>query len=205
MVVHYRHGHDIDRFRAGQYLTSASSRSAGGGSHRTARRAEQAPARESTIKYLGDHLPRLDCPSAHGPSSKAPTAISRPNTTADRALLVAGGIGVTPLRAILEELAGRIPCSPLYRARHPRDLVFKHELDILRSPRTSWSITKSARGGHGEPTSLSIPIGSSGSCRSRPARGVPLWALGVHARRRGGGTRARRSSAPIHLERFFDD
>ena len=52
--------------------------------------------------------------------------------TKKRVLLVAGGIGITPLRALLEAL----PAKPgelalLYRVRDERDIVFRDELDAL--------------------------------------------------------------------------
>jgi ferredoxin-NADP reductase len=51
-------------------------------------------------------------------------------------LLIAGGIGITPLRALLEELpAGRGDLTLLYRARRPEDVVFRHELDELVASR----------------------------------------------------------------------
>ncbi len=55
--------------------------------------------------------------------------------TADRVLLLAAGIGVTPLRALLEEFAGSLPVTLLYRSRRPVDLVFKRELDTLATER----------------------------------------------------------------------
>ena len=52
--------------------------------------------------------------------------------TRQRVLLVAGGIGITPLRSLLEAL----PAKPgdlalLYRVRDERDIVFRDELDAL--------------------------------------------------------------------------
>jgi predicted ferric reductase len=53
-----------------------------------------------------------------------------------RALLVAGGIGITPLRALIEEMPQRKNgISLLYRARTAADLVFKDELDQMVSAR----------------------------------------------------------------------
>jgi ferredoxin-NADP reductase len=47
-------------------------------------------------------------------------------------LLIAGGIGITPLRALLEEMPQRRNgIILLYRARAWRDVVFKGELDEL--------------------------------------------------------------------------
>lgn len=53
-----------------------------------------------------------------------------------KVLLIAGGIGITPLRALFEEL----PAAPgdltlLYRASRPRDVVFRDELDHLAQAR----------------------------------------------------------------------
>ena len=52
--------------------------------------------------------------------------------TKQRVLLIAGGIGVTPLRALLEEL----PAQPgaitlLYRASKPEEITFREEIDTL--------------------------------------------------------------------------
>jgi predicted ferric reductase len=49
----------------------------------------------------------------------------------ERVLLIGGGIGVTPLRALLEELAGRRDVILLQRARREADLVFRTELAAL--------------------------------------------------------------------------
>jgi predicted ferric reductase len=49
-----------------------------------------------------------------------------------RALLIAGGIGITPLRALLEEMPQRKGGTILvYRARSWQDVVFKAELDQM--------------------------------------------------------------------------
>jgi predicted ferric reductase len=56
--------------------------------------------------------------------------------TKARVLLVAGGIGITPLRALLEELpAARGNMTLLYRASHEEEVVFRRELDELASLR----------------------------------------------------------------------
>ncbi len=53
-----------------------------------------------------------------------------------KVLLVAGGIGITPLRALLEEFPSRRGgVTLLYRASSPADLVFRNELDILAQAR----------------------------------------------------------------------
>jgi predicted ferric reductase len=48
-----------------------------------------------------------------------------------KALLVAGGIGITPLRSLIEALPDSVDVVLLYAARTPDDLVFRTELDDL--------------------------------------------------------------------------
>jgi ferredoxin-NADP reductase len=56
--------------------------------------------------------------------------------TKARVLLVAGGIGITPLRALLEELpASRGNLTLVYRASGPDEVIFKREIDELASLR----------------------------------------------------------------------
>jgi predicted ferric reductase len=51
-------------------------------------------------------------------------------------LLIAGGIGVTPLRALLEDMPARPGALTLiYRASRREDVVFAHELDVLGKAR----------------------------------------------------------------------
>jgi predicted ferric reductase len=53
-----------------------------------------------------------------------------------RVLLIAGGIGITPLRALFEELpAGPGDLTLVYRASRPTDVVFRDELDHLARAR----------------------------------------------------------------------
>jgi predicted ferric reductase len=88
-----------------------------------------------TVKSLGDGtrvLQRLEVGTwviAEGPYGVM-TAARR---TRRHVLMVAGGVGITPLRALFES----IPLAPgqdlllLYRARRREDLVFREELDRL--------------------------------------------------------------------------
>ena len=56
--------------------------------------------------------------------------------TKARVLLIAGGIGITPLRALLEDLrAARGDLTLIYRATRPDDVVFRNEIDELASQR----------------------------------------------------------------------
>lgn len=87
-----------------------------------------------TVKDLGDgshaltHLTPGTRVAVEGPYGRLHAGVrTRPKVT-----LLASGIGITPLRALLEEL----PAHPgditlIYRARDTTDLVLKHELDTL--------------------------------------------------------------------------
>jgi predicted ferric reductase len=48
-------------------------------------------------------------------------------------LFVAGGIGITPIRAILDDLPSRSRCTLLYRVNREEDVVFAGELEDLKS------------------------------------------------------------------------
>ena len=91
-----------------------------------------------TIKELGDYtrtLQRIPVGTpvfVEGPYGALTGAVR----TRARVLLVAGGIGITPLRALLEELpAGRGNLTLIYRASGPEDVVFRREIDELASLR----------------------------------------------------------------------
>jgi predicted ferric reductase len=91
-----------------------------------------------TVKVVGDHTRDLqqlvpgDRVFAEGPSG-AFTADRRVNPGA---LLIAGGSGIAPIRALLEDLPdGTIV---LYRASTAEDLVFRDELDALARQRGAW-------------------------------------------------------------------
>ena len=91
-----------------------------------------------TVKNLGDGSARLagvrpgTTVLVEGPYGRLHSGVR----TRRKVTLMAGGVGVTPLRALLEEL----PYAPgeatlIYRARDAHDLVFRHELDELADRR----------------------------------------------------------------------
>jgi predicted ferric reductase len=90
-----------------------------------------------TVKDLGDHsrsLARLKPGTrvvAEGPYGVF-TADSRHG---DRVVLVAGGVGVTPIRALLDELPAQVSVDVLYRAPRPEALVLRKELDAIAAAR----------------------------------------------------------------------
>lgn len=100
--------------------------------------APNARALRITAKGVGDHSQALrhvrvgTRVMAEGPYGNL---TSRRRTRA-KVLLIAGGVGITPLRALLEDLSvapGGI--TLLYRASHEKDLLFRAELDRLAKRR----------------------------------------------------------------------
>jgi predicted ferric reductase len=98
-------------------------------------RAPDGRSLRITVKALGDHSARVgDIPVgtrvvAEGPFGVFTEAARR----RENVLLIAGGIGITPIRALMEEMGGQI--IVLYRAVSDDDLVFRAELDRLAAER----------------------------------------------------------------------
>ncbi|GAB2855305.1 ferredoxin reductase family protein [Actinocorallia aurea] len=94
-----------------------------------------APARPDlmriTVKTAGDHSRAIAglAPGtrvwAEGPYG----ALTPSRGRGERSLLIAGGVGVTPLRALFETLPG--DASLIYLARTPADLALRRELDAI--------------------------------------------------------------------------
>jgi predicted ferric reductase len=117
-----------------------------------------------TVKALGDHTRELQglTPGtrvfAEGPYG----AFTRLRRTRRKVLLIGAGIGIAPLRALLETL----PAAPgdltlLYRAPRAEDLVFRSEIDELarrRGARVHYLV--GPRGQHPDPFSPAVLTGS---------------------------------------------
>jgi predicted ferric reductase len=88
-----------------------------------------------TVKALGDHTSRMGDLKpgtrvvAEGPFGVFTAAARR----REKVVLIAGGIGITPIRALLEELDGDV--TVLYRVVLPSDVLFRAELDQLAASR----------------------------------------------------------------------
>lgn len=86
-----------------------------------------------TVKQLGDHsaglarLPAGTRVAIEGPYG----AFTGRNRTRDRLLLIGAGVGVTPVRALLEHLDPRADVTVLIRASSPDDVLFHEEFDSL--------------------------------------------------------------------------
>ncbi len=51
----------------------------------------------------------------------------------DKVLMIAGGIGITPIRSLAEELAGKVDLTIIYSAKTQADAVLMSELKAIRS------------------------------------------------------------------------
>jgi predicted ferric reductase len=88
-----------------------------------------------TVKELGDYTARLgELPAGtrvivEGPYGRLTRAVRR----RPRAVLIAGGVGIAPIRALLEDMPGEI--AVIYRAGREDDVLFRDELDELSAQR----------------------------------------------------------------------
>jgi len=96
--------------------------------------APQGNSLRITVKALGDFTTRLTAIKlgtrvmAEGPHGSF-TGEARRH---ERAVLIAAGIGITPIRALVEEMDGDL--TLIYRAVNDGDLIFRQELDRLARP-----------------------------------------------------------------------
>jgi ferredoxin-NADP reductase/DMSO/TMAO reductase YedYZ heme-binding membrane subunit len=94
-----------------------------------------------TVKARGDHSGSL---ASLKPGTRViaegPYGAFTPALTGRRVLLIAGGVGITPIRAMFAALPRRMQDDGvmlLYRASHPRDVVFSRELDAIAADRNA--------------------------------------------------------------------
>jgi ferredoxin-NADP reductase/DMSO/TMAO reductase YedYZ heme-binding membrane subunit len=91
-----------------------------------------------TVKASGDHSGSL---AGLEPGTRiiaeGPYGAFTPLLTGRRVLLIAGGVGITPIRAMFAALPRRMSggITVLYRASHPRDVVFSQELNAIAEDR----------------------------------------------------------------------
>jgi predicted ferric reductase len=90
-----------------------------------------------TVKASGGYTTRLAAIApgtrviADGPFGHFTAAARRH----DRLVLIAGGIGITPIRALLDDLSPEADVTVVYRALAEADIVFRDELDRLATER----------------------------------------------------------------------
>ena len=86
-----------------------------------------------TVKDLGDHSRTLAYLKpgtrvfVEGPYG----AFTAGRSTQPHVVLVGGGVGITPVRALMDEFQGGVQMDLLYRASREEDLVLRDELDYL--------------------------------------------------------------------------
>ncbi|WP_329567698.1 ferredoxin reductase family protein [Streptomyces sp. NBC_01361] len=116
-----------------------------------------------TVKNAGGHsaaLARLAPGTrvwAEGPYG----AFTARRRTAPKVLLLAGGVGITPLRALFETLPGEV--TLVYRARRSDDLALRAELDAIAAHRRA-----TVRYVVDEPAGFSSPLTARGLCALLP-------------------------------------
>jgi ferredoxin-NADP reductase len=86
-----------------------------------------------TVKDLGDHsrsvafLKRGTRVFVEGPYG----AFTAGRATRPHIVLIGGGVGITPIRALMDEFKNGVQLDVIYRASREEDLVLKSELDYL--------------------------------------------------------------------------
>ena len=86
-----------------------------------------------TIKDLGDHsrsiayLKRGTRVFVEGPYG----AFTAGRATQPHVVMIGGGVGITPIRALMDEFRNGVQLDVIYRASTAQDLVLKEELDYL--------------------------------------------------------------------------
>jgi predicted ferric reductase len=86
-----------------------------------------------TVKDLGDHSRSLAFLKpgtrvfVEGPYG----AFTAGRSTQPHVVLVGGGVGITPIRALMDELNGGVQMDVLFRASREEDLVLKKEMDYI--------------------------------------------------------------------------
>jgi predicted ferric reductase len=91
-----------------------------------------------TVKARGDHSGSLaNLRPGTRIIAEGPYGAFTPSLTGRRVLFIAGGVGITPIRAMFAALPRRMSggITLLYRASHPRDVVFSRELNAIASDR----------------------------------------------------------------------
>jgi ferredoxin-NADP reductase len=210
VVSIYLGGRALERFpiRAGQYVNVRFLTNGWWRAHPYSISAQPNGAwLRLTVKALGDDSERAPdlaigtMAIVEGPYGH----LTAERQTADRVLLVAAGIGVTPLRSLLEELSASLPVTLLYRARRRADLIFRHEIDAIAAQRgvvVHYLIGARDDGMRGNAFTPGLLAGLAPSVATSE-----VYICGPEAFMDEAGAAARALGTPadrIHQERFFD-
>lgn len=88
-----------------------------------------------TVKDLGDHSRSLAFlkPGTRVFLEGPYGAFTAGRSSRRHVVLIGGGVGITPIRAIMEEFRDSVQMDVVYRASRDEDLVLRQELDYLAS------------------------------------------------------------------------
>lgn len=146
-----------------------------------------APVRDDilriTVKAVGDHTRRMRRlkPGTRVLATGPFGALTAHRRTRRKVLLLAGGVGITPMRALFETLPGGAgDITLLYRASSAEQLVLREELEEIARSRGAGlhyllgtSGTSGTSGASFDPSPFSPPPPSPGAA-CRPGAGGPL-------------------------------
>ena len=158
-----------------------------------------------TVKALGDHSSRWrDLRPGTRVVAEGPFGVfTEPTVAAATSLLIAGGIGITPIRALLETMRGDLVV--LYRVIDESDVIFRDELERLASDRVVLHVIA---GDHQTEDGRELLVARAPPAtrpRHRRARGLSLRATGYGRRAQPKHPRRAGSAPPVHTERFASD
>ena len=144
----YLKGRRLERFsfRAGQYANVAFLASGHWAPHPFSfSAAPNGRFLRISIKALGDFTRRIRhlTPGTFVLLDGPLGAFTAGPSTGCKFLMIAGGIGITPIRALVESLAGECDVVLVYGAKTANDLVFAAELRAL-TPRCHFIVSRSA-------------------------------------------------------------
>ena len=90
-----------------------------------------------TVKDLGDHSRGLASlkPGTRVVAEGPYGLFTAEERRTDRVLLIAGGVGIAPVRSVIDDLPPHVPIDILFRARRPEGLVLRDELEAIARSR----------------------------------------------------------------------
>jgi predicted ferric reductase len=163
-----------------------------------------------TVKALGDDSARLaTLPEGTLVVVEGPYGVlTGARRTRPKVTLIGGGIGIAPIRALLESLPGNPgDLTLVYRASHPLDLVFRRELDLIgehRGARIHYVVGH--RGGGHDARASGDPLDPEGLRRLVPDIAThDVYLCGPIGLMQAVERNLRRAGVPrrhIHAERF---
>ena len=165
------------------------------------RRGFLSDHRQGARRLLGRGYPTLRPEHALSPKGRSVSSPKLP-AVARRSFLIAGGIGITPIRALMEDMSGDVVV--IYRVVREEDVIFREELETLALERGIALFSRRRRSRHRRGRAAAV-LGSLAGPRPGPhrTRGVRVRAAGARPSS-SSGTFAAHSvpSNLVHVEKF---